>query len=127
MGRSAHRLCSVEFRVLERSEANKSRDQVRWQRVTRNVDLVSLHDSDRTWQWPAYCWRWLSARRRGKPRLFLFVDETQLGSVEFGVSAPGSSAQLFPEQPANPQARSTIGPPGSAAGPPPTATFPPSG
>jgi hypothetical protein len=64
---------------------------------------------------------------QGAYGIFLFVDETQLGSVEFGVSAPGSSAQLFPELPANPQARSTIGPPGSAAGPPPTATFPPSG
>ena len=83
MGRSAHRLCGVEFGILERSEANKARDQERWQRVTRDVDLVSLHDSDRTWQWPAYCWRWLSARRRGKPRFFVFVDKRNTYAENF--------------------------------------------
>jgi hypothetical protein len=45
--------------------------------------LPSLHDSDRTWQWPAYCRRWLSARRRGKPRLFVFVDERNAYAENF--------------------------------------------
>src|SRR5271167_3948871 len=69
MGRSAHGLCGVKFGILERGKANKTRNQRGWQRVTRDVNLVGLHDSDRTWQWPVYCWRWLSARRRGNPTL----------------------------------------------------------
>src|ERR1700681_1484343 len=43
--------------------------------MTRDVDLVRLYDGDRTWQGPADCWWRLSARRRGKPRFFVFVDE----------------------------------------------------
>ncbi len=75
MGRSAHCLCGVEFGILECSKANEARDQRRWQRVTREVDLVRPYDSDRTRQWFAHCWRRLSPRGRGKPRFFVFVDE----------------------------------------------------
>src|SRR6266481_3960499 len=83
MGRSAHCLCGIEFRILERSEANEAGDQRRWQRVTRDVDLVRLYDGDRTWQLPADCWRRLSARRRGKPWFFVFVDERNTHAENF--------------------------------------------
>src|ERR1700738_679646 len=83
MGRSAHCLCGIEFGILERSEANKAGDQRRWERVTRDVDLVRLYDGDRTRQGPADCWWRLSARRRGKPRVFVFVDERDTHAKKF--------------------------------------------
>jgi hypothetical protein len=46
--------------------------------------------------------------------LYVFVDERPLGSVAFGVTGVGTSAQLFPEMPANPRARTTVVPPGAA-------------
>ena len=46
--------------------------------------------------------------------LFVFVDERPLGSVAFGVTGVGTSAQLFPEPPANPRARTTAPTPGVA-------------
>ena len=83
MGRSAHCLCGVKFGILKCSKANQARDQRRWQRVTREVDLVRLYDSDRTWQWFADCWRRLWPRRRGKPRFFVFVDERNTHADNF--------------------------------------------
>jgi hypothetical protein len=46
--------------------------------------------------------------------VFVFVDDRPLGSLEFGVTEVGTSAQLLPEMPANPQVRSTVPPPGAA-------------
>src|SRR5882672_9809421 len=51
--------------------------------MTRDVDLVRLYDGDRTWQWPADCWWRLSARRRRKPRFFVFVDERNTHAENF--------------------------------------------
>ena len=59
----------------------------------------------------------------GQYGLFVFADDRPLGSLAFGVTGVGSSAQLFPEAPANPQVRSTQPPPGGApveGQPPPT-------
>lgn len=50
----------------------------------------------------------------GEYGVFLFSDDRTLGSLAFGVSGPGSSAQLLPELPPNPQVRSTLPPPGSS-------------
>jgi hypothetical protein len=49
----------------------------------------------------------------GEYGVFVFVDDQMLGSLAFGVTGAGSSAQLLPEQPANPQAIGTLYPPGS--------------
>ncbi len=49
----------------------------------------------------------------GEYGVFVFVDDQMLGSLAFGVTGPGSSAQLLPEQPANPQVIGTFYPPGS--------------
>jgi len=46
--------------------------------------------------------------------LFVFVGDNPLGSVAFAVTGVGSSAQLLPELPANPQVQSTIPAPGAA-------------
>jgi hypothetical protein len=46
--------------------------------------------------------------------VFVFVDDRPLGSLAFGVTGVGTSAQLLPEMPANPQVRSTVPPPGAA-------------
>jgi hypothetical protein len=46
--------------------------------------------------------------------VFVFADERPLGSLAFGVTGVGTSAQLLPEMPANPQARSKVPPPGAA-------------
>jgi hypothetical protein len=51
----------------------------------------------------------------GEYGVFVFADDQPLGSLAFGVTGIGTSAQLLPEQPANPQARSTVPPPGSQA------------
>lgn len=51
----------------------------------------------------------------GQYGVFIFADDYVLGSLAFGVSSPGSSAQLLPEVPANPQIRSTLPAPGSSA------------
>jgi len=50
----------------------------------------------------------------GEYGVFLFSNDRTLGSLAFGLSGPGSSAQLLPELPANPQVRSTLPPPGSS-------------
>jgi hypothetical protein len=83
MSRSAHCLCGVKFGILECSKANKARDQRRWQRVAREVDLVRLYNSNRTGQWLANCWRRLSQRRWGKPWFFVFVDERNTHAQNF--------------------------------------------
>lgn len=49
----------------------------------------------------------------GQYGLFVFVDDHPLGSLAFGVTGVGTSAQLFPDLPANPQVRSTLPPPGA--------------
>jgi hypothetical protein len=48
--------------------------------------------------------------------LFVFADERPLGSLTFGITGVGTSAQLLPELPANPQVRATVPPPGSGRG-----------
>jgi hypothetical protein len=44
---------------------------------------------------------------------YVVVDDRPLGSVAFSVTGVGTSAQLFPEPPANPQVRATLPPPGA--------------
>jgi hypothetical protein len=50
----------------------------------------------------------------GEYGVFVFADDRPLGSLAFGVTGVGTSAQLLPEMPANPQVRSTRPPPGAA-------------
>ena len=50
----------------------------------------------------------------GEYGVFVFADDYPLGSLAFGVTGVGTSAQLLPEMPANPQVRSTVPPPGAA-------------
>jgi hypothetical protein len=50
----------------------------------------------------------------GQYGVFLFADDHPMGSLAFGVTGVGSSAQLLPELPANPGVRSTVPPPGAA-------------
>lgn len=62
----------------------------------------------------------------GEYGVFVFVDDRPLGSLAFGITSPGSSAQLLPELPANPQVRATLPPPGmSPVEVSPTPTFAP--
>lgn len=50
----------------------------------------------------------------GEYGVFVFADERPLGSLAFAVTGVGSSAQLLPDLPANPQVRTTVPPPGAA-------------
>ncbi len=50
----------------------------------------------------------------GEYGAFIFVDDQPVGSLAFGVTGAGSSAQLLPEAPANPQIPATLPPPGMA-------------
>ena len=50
----------------------------------------------------------------GEYGAFVFANDRQLGSLAFGVTGVGTSAQLLPDMPANPQVRSTLPPPGGA-------------
>jgi hypothetical protein len=50
----------------------------------------------------------------GQYGVFVFVDDQPLGSLAFGVTGVGSSAQLLPEAPANPRLPATLPPPGIA-------------
>ena len=60
--------------------------------------------------------------------LYVFSADRTLGSLAFGVTGVGTSAQLLPEAPANPQVRTTLPPPGMApAQSAPTATVPAAG
>ena len=46
--------------------------------------------------------------------LYVFCADRTLGSLAFGVTGVGTSAQLLPEAPENPQVRATLPPPGIA-------------
>ena len=63
----------------------------------------------------------------GEYGVFIMAGDRTLGSLAFAITAAGTSAQLFPDPPANPQVRPTLPPPGGtreeAA---PTATVAPS-
>lgn len=50
----------------------------------------------------------------GQYGAFVFEGDRPLGSLAFGITGAGGSAQLFPELPANPQVRATLPPPGSS-------------
>jgi hypothetical protein len=50
----------------------------------------------------------------GEYGVYVFADDYPLGSLAFGVTGVGSSAQLYPELPANPRARSNVPAPGEA-------------
>jgi hypothetical protein len=50
----------------------------------------------------------------GEYGAFVFADDRPLGSLAFAVTGVGTSAQLFPEMPANPKVSSTRPPPGAA-------------
>jgi hypothetical protein len=50
----------------------------------------------------------------GEYGVFVFANDRPLGSLAFGVTGVGTSAQLLPDAPANPQVRSTLPPPGAA-------------
>ena len=50
----------------------------------------------------------------GQYGAFVFADDQPLGSLAFGVTGVGTSAQLLPDMPTNPQVRSTLPPPGAA-------------
>lgn len=50
----------------------------------------------------------------GEYGAFIFVDDHPLGSLAFGVTGVGTSAQLLPDMPANPQVRSKVPAPGAA-------------
>jgi hypothetical protein len=60
----------------------------------------------------------------GQYGVFAFADDRPLGSLAFGVTGVGTSAQLLPELPANPRARSNAPQPGQGA---PTPTVAPAG
>jgi hypothetical protein len=49
----------------------------------------------------------------GEYGAFVFAGDRPLGSLAFGVTGVGTSAQLLPELPANPQVRATVPPPGA--------------
>ena len=56
----------------------------------------------------------------GEYAVYLFVGERRLGSLVFGVTAPGTGPQLLPDPPANPQVQpeAPAGPPNEGAGEP---------
>jgi hypothetical protein len=50
----------------------------------------------------------------GEYGAFVFADDRPLGSLAFGITGAGTSAQLLPDLPANPKVRTTVPPPGAA-------------
>ena len=50
----------------------------------------------------------------GEYGVFVFADERALGSLAFGITGVGTSAQLLPEMPVNPQVSNPQPPPGGA-------------
>lgn len=50
----------------------------------------------------------------GEYGVYVEIDDRVVGSLAFGITGQGSSAQLLPEAPANPQVRATLPPPGVA-------------
>jgi hypothetical protein len=62
----------------------------------------------------------------GEYGVFISADDQSLGSLAFGITGVGTSAQLLPDAPANPSLPATLPPPGGApASDQPTATAPP--
>jgi hypothetical protein len=51
----------------------------------------------------------------GEYGVYVEIDDQVVGSLAFGITGAGSSAQLLPEAPTNPQVRATLPPPGAAA------------
>jgi hypothetical protein len=51
----------------------------------------------------------------GEYGVYVEIDDQVVGSLAFGITSAGSSAQLLPEAPTNPQVRATLPPPGAAA------------
>jgi hypothetical protein len=49
----------------------------------------------------------------GEYGVYIEIDGQVVGSLAFGITAPGSSAQLLPEAPTNVQIRATLPPPGA--------------
>jgi len=50
----------------------------------------------------------------GEYGVYVEIDDQVVGSLAFGITGPGSSAQLLPEAPTNVQVRATLPPPGAA-------------
>jgi hypothetical protein len=50
----------------------------------------------------------------GEYGVYVEIDGQVVGSLAFGITGPGSSAQLLPEAPTNVQVRATLPPPGAA-------------
>lgn len=50
----------------------------------------------------------------GEYGAFVFADDRPLGSLAFGITGVGTSAQLLPDRPVNVQVRNTVPPPGAA-------------
>ena len=52
----------------------------------------------------------------GEYGVYVEIDDQVVGSLAFGITAQGGSAQLLPEAPANPQIKATLPPPGGSSG-----------
>ena len=50
----------------------------------------------------------------GEYGVYIEISDQVVGSLAFGITGVGSSAQLLPEAPENPQVRATLPPPGAA-------------
>jgi hypothetical protein len=61
-------------------------------------------------QWVAVPLQLSGSMGVGEYAVYLFGGGRQLGSLAFTITGPGSGAQLLPDPPANPQARSTAAP-----------------
>ena len=59
--------------------------------------------SDAVVQWVALPLGLSPAAAPGQYAVWLFSDEERIGSLAFGLSAPGTAPQLYPDLPANPQ------------------------
>jgi hypothetical protein len=66
--------------------------------------------ADTAAQWVSVPLQLTGALASGDYAVYLFGDGRQLGSLAFTITGPGSGAQLLPDLPANPQARSTVAP-----------------
>ena len=76
---------------------------------TFEVELAA----DAATQWVSVPLQLNGALAAGEYAVYLFGGGRQLGSLAFMVTGAGSGAQLLPDLPANPQARSTMAPPSS--------------
>lgn len=66
--------------------------------------------ADAAAQWVSVPLQLNGALGAGEYAVYLFGGGRQLGSLAFSITGPGSGAQLLPDLPANPQARSTMAP-----------------